>query len=121
MTTQSNTPAVADDWNGLRQLERALPSEYYYDPGHYEQELHKIWYRNWIYLCRENTLPDPLSYRTFTIGSQPILLLRDEHGEVRVFYNTCRHRGSMLCTEPEGRLRATVITCPYHSWTYDLR
>jgi len=109
------------EWYGLRQLERTLPSEQYYDPAHYARDLQKIWYRHWLYLCRSDELAEPLSYRTFEIGTQPILLVRDENGVLRAFFNTCRHRGSVLCQESAGRLRAKSITCPYHSWTYDLR
>ena len=47
--------------------------------------------------------------------------LRDETGELRAFHNTCRHRGSQLCQESEGRLKARLITCPYHAWSYSLR
>jgi glycine betaine catabolism A len=114
-------PPVHAEWNGLRQLEPTLPSEQYYAPHHFERELQRIWYRNWIYLCRAETLAEPLAYRTFEIGTQPILVLRDEQGVLRAFFNTCRHRGSLLCSDAEGRLRAKSLTCPYHSWTYDLR
>ena len=33
------------------------------------------------------------------------------------FHNVCRHRGTRLCHEPEGRLAAR-IQCAYHGWTY---
>jgi glycine betaine catabolism A len=109
------------EWNGLRRTESTLPSEQYYSPQHFDHELQKIWYRNWVYLCRSQTLPEPLDYRTFQIGTQPFLVLRDEGGELRGFFNTCRHRGSLLCSQAQGHLRAKALTCPYHSWTYDLR
>ena len=48
-------------------------------------------------------------------------MLRDDTGELRAFHNTCRHRGSQLCQESEGRLKARLITCPYHAWSYSLR
>ena len=48
-------------------------------------------------------------------------MLRDEQGELRAFHNTCRHRGSQLCRESEGRLKARLLTCPYHAWSYSLR
>jgi Rieske 2Fe-2S family protein len=111
----------SDSYTGLRQLEESLPSTYYYDPEHYERELRAIWYRSWIYLCRASTLPEPRSFRTFTIGNQTILVVRDEHRVLHAFHNTCRHRGSALCAEPEGRFRGKFITCPYHGWSYDLR
>ena len=69
--------AALDDkdlYTGLKQLEPGLPSRFYYDPEHYERELRALWYRNWIYLCRASTLPEPQSFRTFSIGSQSILV-----------------------------------------------
>ncbi len=108
------------EFNGLEQLERSLPSVWYHDAAQYSRELERIWYRNWVYLCRADTLAETLAYRTFTIGTQPVLVVRDREGDIRAFYNTCRHRGAMLCREPEGRLHSNAITCPYHSWTYRL-
>src|SRR5215470_3163665 len=111
----------SESYTGLRQLEEGLPSQYYHDPAHHERELRAVWYRNWVYLCRASTLPAPQSFRTFTVGSQTILVVRDEAGTLRAFHNTCRHRGSALCAETEGQLRSKYITCPYHGWSYDLR
>lgn len=31
--------------------------------------------------------------------------------------NTCRHRGGPL---GEGALDGTIVTCPWHGWTYDV-
>ena len=39
---------------------------------------------------------------------------------LRAFHNTCRHRGSLICTEEQGRFRNGRIICPYHTWTYSL-
>ena len=110
-----------DEYNGLAEVQPGLPSEQYYASGHFERELQRIWHRHWLYLCRADTLARALDYRTFEIGAQPLLLLRDEAGALRAFFNTCRHRGSVLCAEGAGRLRASSLTCPYHGWTYDLR
>lgn len=107
-------------YNGLSQVEATLPSHYYFDAAHYERELNRIWYRNWIYLCRSDAVQGPRAFRTFAIGTQQLLLLRGEDGKLRAFHNTCRHRGSLLCQQSDGQLRAASITCPYHGWTYDL-
>ncbi|WP_245418574.1 aromatic ring-hydroxylating dioxygenase subunit alpha [Mesorhizobium sp. WSM3864] len=72
-------------------------------------------------VCREADLAGPLAFRTARIGSQEVVVLRDETGSLRAFHNTCRHRGSQLCQESEGRLKARLLTCPYHAWTYSLR
>lgn len=121
MPDPAESPPSAADWDGLRRLEPTLPSEQYFAPQQFGRELQKIWYRRWLYLCRVQTLPEALDFRTFQIGTQPILVLRDEAGELRGFFNTCRHRGSLLCAQSQGHLRAKALTCPYHSWSYDLR
>jgi glycine betaine catabolism A len=110
-----------ESYTGLKQLEDGLPSTFYYDAEHYERELRAIWYRNWVYLCRAASLPEARSFRTFRLGTQSILVVRDDRGVLRAFHNTCRHRGSALCTAAEGKLRASAITCPYHGWSYDLQ
>ena len=50
------------------------------------------------------SLPEPGSYLTATAGTQPVLVLRDEDGELRAFRNVCRHRGSRLLSRL-GRVR----------------
>ena len=90
-------------YNGLTHTPASLPRSFYTDADHHERELQEIWYKSWVYLCRAETLDGPLAFRGFQLAMQPILLLRDEAGELRAFYNVCRHRGALLCTEPSGR------------------
>jgi Rieske 2Fe-2S family protein len=108
-------------YNGLLKPEPTLPSDYYFSSAAFDRDLEKIWLRTWVYVCRAGDLADPLSFRTFRLGSQEVLVVRDENGTLQAFHNTCRHRGSQLCTQAEGRLKARLITCPYHSWSYSLR
>jgi Rieske 2Fe-2S family protein len=107
-------------YNGLTEHRQALPAHYYYDRAHYERELRRIWFRNWIYVGRSEELHLPRSFRTFEIADQHILLVRDDEGRLQGFYNTCRHRGAALCQEAQGQLRSPAIICPYHAWAYDL-
>ncbi len=109
-----------EDFNGLKQSVPTLPSSWYFDPQQYQHELDRIFHRNWIYLCHQSTFTAPRCYRSFNIGNQGILLVRDENNEIRGYHNTCRHRGSQLCTEPEGRFASRLIQCPYHQWAYSL-
>ena len=108
-------------YNGLTQAEPTLPSSAYWDGEKYQRDLDAIWYKNWLLICREADLAQPLAFRRFRIGTQDIVVLRDDTGALRAFHNTCRHRGSQLCQESEGRLKARLITCPYHAWSYSLR
>ncbi|MBZ9671808.1 aromatic ring-hydroxylating oxygenase subunit alpha [Mesorhizobium sp. ES1-3] len=109
-----------EPYNGLTRTEPSLPSSAYWHQENYQRDLDAIWYRNWLLVCREADLAQPLAFRTFRVGTQEILVLRDETGALRAFHNTCRHRGSQLCQESEGRLKARLITCPYHAWSYSL-
>ena len=109
------------DFVGLKTLEPTLPSSFYYDPAQYERELRTLWSRNWVYAFRANTLAEPGSFRTVTIGRETAFVVRGEDGTLHAFHNTCRHRGSVLCREAQGRLKSKLITCPYHAWGYDLK
>lgn len=110
-----------EDFAGLKRVEKTLPAEAYYEPDIYRRELNEIWYRHWVYLCRADDLEGPGAFRTETIGAQSILLLRDDSGALKAFHNTCRHRGSQLCAEREGRFRSKSVVCPYHQWSYDFQ
>jgi Rieske 2Fe-2S family protein len=103
---------------GLTETVPALPTRWYYDPQHYARELTAIWQRQWLYVCHGSEVAAPLSFRTLEVGDQNIVVLRDDHGELRAFHNSCRHRGSVLCTERQGSLKTKLLVCPYHQWSY---
>jgi glycine betaine catabolism A len=96
----------------------ALPREFYRDQDIFEFEVEQLLPRTWFMVGFEVELPDAGSYLAFSIGTNPILLVRGRDGLIRGFHNSCRHRGSLIC--PDGRGRASRLVCPYHKWTYDL-
>lgn len=104
----------------LDRLVAGLPGRWYHDPAQHRRELERVWFGSWIAVARVDELPVPGDYRVVDLGGQSLLVLRDEVGGLRAFHNTCRHRGSILCTESSGRLRGARITCPYHAWSYGL-
>lgn len=106
---------------GLTTPIATLPAPYYFDPQHYELELRKIWYRNWLYACRSSEVATPRSYRTLQVGSQSIVVVRGDDGTARAFHNTCRHRGAALCRDSGGRFPPAGIVCPYHAWRYSVQ
>jgi Rieske 2Fe-2S family protein len=108
-------------YNGLTEHTEGLPADAYFEPRHYERELQRIWYRNWIYVGRSSDVAAARSFSTFELGDQRVLLLRDDAGVLQGFHNTCRHRGAALCKESAGVLRSGAIICPYHAWTYSLQ
>jgi Rieske 2Fe-2S family protein len=54
---------------------------------------------------------------TVDVAGESVIVVRTKAGELRGFYNVCRHRGSRLCDETSGRMKGAV-KCPYHAWAY---
>ncbi|HYR36996.1 MAG TPA: Rieske (2Fe-2S) protein, partial [Burkholderiales bacterium] len=87
------------------------------DPAIFAAEREKVFERCWLYVGHESEVRKPGDFRTRMICGRPILFCRDSTNELRVFLNTCRHRGTVVCRETEGN--AERYTCFYHGWTYD--
>jgi glycine betaine catabolism A len=104
----------------LERIEPGLPASWYRDCGHYLRELEAFWYSRWVAVGREEELPAAGDWRAVRIGTQSVVVVRTDTGAIRAFHNTCRHRGSVLCTEERGSFARKRIVCPYHAWTYDL-
>ena len=114
---QYSQPAIS---RRLDELKKSMPNRYHYDPDHYKRELEVFWYRMWINVCRSEEIAKPRDYLIVPIGEQSVVVTRDLKGTLRAFHNTCRHRGSILCTEAQGKFEGGSIVCPYHAWTYSL-
>jgi methanesulfonate monooxygenase large subunit len=108
----------------VRVIKPSLPEEYlvdnrvYTDPRVFEIERDRIFLRVWNFVCHESEIPLPGDYITTTVGQQPIIVCRNGHGEIRAFFNTCRHRAAQVVRDKGGNSRA--FTCLYHLWSYDL-
>jgi choline monooxygenase len=94
-----------------------LPWSWYTDPEVLRAEQEQIFRRTWQYAGHLGQLPEPGSRFAARAGDVPVLVVRDEGGEVRAFLNVCRHRGSVLVDEPGT---SATIQCRYHAWTYGL-
>src|SRR5699024_10741368 len=70
------------------------------------------------WVCHEESLRENGAYLAVEVAGRPIFLTRGQDGELRGFYNVCKHRGHHLL---EGQGKTKRITCPYHAWTYDLQ
>ena len=100
------------------QLEPTLPTSWYRSAEVFRAEKERIFCREWIGVCREEELPDAGDHRVLDVLGESVLLVRNREGALRAFYNVCRHRGSVICTESRGRVAR--LTCPYHAWSYGL-
>ncbi|MBL0372204.1 aromatic ring-hydroxylating dioxygenase subunit alpha [Rhizobium sp. KVB221] len=94
-----------------------LPAECYFDPDWFACEQKLIWSRQWVYVGRFNDLPE-MTMRRISVAGENLILIRDRDDNVTCFHNTCRHRGSELCTAQQKQLSSKLISCPYHQWSY---
>lgn len=88
----------------------------YTDAGLFELEMQRIFGRTWVYVAHESELREVGDYKAASIGTQPVIVTRDESGRLNVLLNRCRHRGSVVCRQERGN--ANFFRCPFHGWTY---
>lgn len=96
-----------------------VPAGRYTDAGFAALEGEAVFGRSWLMVAHTDELPEPGSYRQVGQLAQPIVLVRGQDGQVRAFFNTCKHRGAALVAEAAGTVRRR-LSCPYHNWVYSL-
>ncbi|MGA0100203.1 MAG: Rieske 2Fe-2S domain-containing protein, partial [Steroidobacteraceae bacterium] len=92
----------------------------YIDPEIFDLETEYLWRRTWVYVGHDSQVPQTGDYYTTEIARQPLIMLRDADGEIRVLMNRCAHKGARLVSAQSGHCEAGVLRCPYHGWTYRL-
>ncbi len=100
-------------------LRLTLPGLYYTDPQVYADELEHFFFQHWVCVGRAERIREPGDFFVCEIGGESVIVTRDQQERVRAFFNVCRHRGTRLCTEAEGRFEGR-IQCGYHGWSYGL-
>ena len=93
-----------------------VPAYLFSDPEVYRLELETVFARCWLCVGHASEVPGPGDYVTRTMGADPVIVVRSEDGQVRVFLNVCQHRGMRVCRSELGN--ASHFRCPYHGWTY---
>lgn len=89
----------------------------YSDQQIFEMEMKNIFTENWVYIGHEAEVSRPGDYKTGYIGLQPIILTKDQKGELHVLFNRCSHRGAQVCQVEYGN--SSSFRCAYHGWTYE--
>jgi terephthalate 1,2-dioxygenase oxygenase component alpha subunit len=95
-----------------------VPFEVYTDPRAAQREQERIFRgATWNFLCLEADLPQAGSYRTTFVGDTPVVVVKDDDGEIYAFENRCAHRGALIALEKSGK--ADSFQCVYHAWSYN--
>ena len=106
------------DWLDQDRPGHTLPRELYMSEAAFQFDAHVMLKSVWLYACTVAHVKQAGDYFVFELASNSIIVVRGRDGQVRAFWNSCRHRGSRICEQQRGR--APRLTCPYHQWTYGL-
>jgi len=116
-------PELPDDsnWQYLSKHSQAAPSgiaaSRYTDAEHLGREQTSL-FRNYpLVLEHASRIPAGHCLAHDALGL-PLLISNDD-GQIRVFLNQCRHRGTRLVADTEPCPKKHIV-CPYHNWTYRL-
>jgi len=122
------TPGDAMALGGLG-LQRSLERADYVEEERYAREQEVVLSSDWFCVGRSEALARSGEYLAVEVAGEALLVIRGADGELRCFYNLCRHRGTRLVPSsshgpdapgtPSGRF-GRVVTCPYHAWSYGL-
>ncbi len=88
----------------------------YVDSAIFELEMERIFGRAWVIVGHESQVPNPGDYFTTLIGHQPVIMVRQADGSIRVLFNRCGHRGAKIVGDRSGNVR--FFRCCYHGWTF---
>lgn len=116
-------PSVQDIlnlYNPADPLERAwtIPAPWYRDSRVEELERASVFSATWQVVGRLDQVREKGQFLTADVAGEPVVVVRGDDGQLRAFYNVCRHHAAAVVTEAQGR--AKQFRCPYHGWTYGI-
>ena len=94
-----------------------LPNECYINDEYLNFERNKIFCNNWSVIGTASSIPEIGDVKSYDLLGIPLIILRDQDKNIKVFHNVCSHRGFKLI-EKDCKLK-NVLRCPYHSWSYN--
>lgn len=115
-----NRRLVERTYNSLlsRKPDWSLDQAFYVDQDLFDLEMEIFFKRQWLFVAMTSEIAENGDWIRVDIGRESVILVRDKSAVIRAFHNTCRHRGSRICTEERGS--ASRFVCPYHQWSYEL-
>ncbi|MDQ2933417.1 MAG: Rieske 2Fe-2S domain-containing protein [Chloroflexota bacterium] len=90
---------------------------YYLEPGILEAEKERVFGRTWQLVARADELQRIGDFVPATVLDEPVVITHGLDGQLRAFYNVCRHRAGQVALTRGNR---KSLQCRYHGWTYGL-
>ena len=117
LITSSDVKRVSDGYGSDPANSQSLNAEAYIDQKWFDAEIKSVFSKTWQWVCHIEKLREPGNYIAVEIAGTPIVVVRNREGELRAFYNVCKHRAHELVT---GSGTTKNLVCPYHAWTFGL-
>ncbi len=73
--------------------------------------------RTWQLVARAEELQRIGDFVPVTVLDEPVVITHGLDGELKAFYNVCRHRAGQVALTKGNR---KSLQCRYHGWTYGL-
>jgi phenylpropionate dioxygenase-like ring-hydroxylating dioxygenase large terminal subunit len=83
-----------------------------------ELENKHLWPKVWHLGGVLAELEEPGDIVRHNFGKESVIMVRQEDGSIRAFYNSCPHRGNRLIMGDVASV--PQITCGYHGWQFDV-
>lgn len=100
---------------------QTISTEVYTSAVIHEAAKEKIFAPSWQFVGDTDRAPEPGSVWPFMLLdnylSEPLLLSRDQSGQVHCLSNVCTHRGNLLAYEP---CKSSQLRCRYHGRVFGL-
>ncbi len=86
------------------------------DADVFAREMAVFFERGWVFVGHASQVAQRHDFMTLRVNRQPLVVMRDGEGALHCVYNSCRHKGAMVCHNERGNRRVHV--CQYHGWSY---
>lgn len=98
---------------------RTFPSLAFTSQDFLDFEGDTVFRNNWVAVCFDQQMPNAGDAAPLEILGLPLLAVRGDDGQIRVFHNVCPYDGCPVAMEPLNGISEFEVT--YHGWRYDLR
>ena len=93
-----------------------LPAEAYTSPEFYDAEMRSVFPSSWVLAADLSAVAEPGDFVATMVGYEPVIVIRDDDGELHAFANICPHRGTVII-RGAGNCDSRLV-CPYHGWSF---
>jgi choline monooxygenase len=115
---ERNVQEVLNLYNPANPLDKAytIPAPWYFDTRIEKLERESVFAANWQVVGRLDQVGERGQFFTIDVNEEPLVVVRSDDGNLRAFFNVCRHHAAAVVPEKSGC--AKQFRCPYHGWTY---